>query len=135
MPATANATAAASTHWKPSVKSPADAMSTDASSGPTRKPTRRNVSVLAKPAASSSLGTLCLTTANVAPRPKDFHACVRNRPTKIHAHGGTASGPTRRTSSRGASSQNRNPSAETRPNAVSARREPRRSETAPPGYG
>jgi len=91
-----------------------------ARTGPTRKAVRRNVSVLANPAANREGSVACLTTANVAPRPNDFHACASRRPTKIHIHGwivtpASDTGPTP-----GATTQTANPSVDTRPNTVSA---------------
>ena len=97
-------------------------------SGPSRKAVRRNVSVLANPVANSSGGTLCFTMANVAPRPNDFQACASSRPTKIQVHGGTTP-----TSNDGARNHSTKPSVDASPKAVSAVREPMRSESAPPG--
>lgn len=70
--------------------------------------------------------------ANVAPSPNDFQAWEKNRPTKIAT---TASdvAPTETSANRGTASQIPKPIVEHRPKAVSAYREPMRSEIAPPG--
>jgi hypothetical protein len=106
-----------------------------ASSGPRRNAVRRKTSVLAKPRASRSGGTDCLTTANVAPSPNDFHACASRSPTKIQPHGSIATPAIRIVPAAGATSQTRKPRLEATPNSVSATRDPIRSERRPPGYG
>ncbi len=128
-------TPAARTDWKPPVNDGESPRRTAASTGPSRKAVRRTVSVLAKPAASRDGAVACLTTANVAPRPNDFHACANKSPTNTHTHGWTVRLPTVIGPIAGAASHTANPSVDNKPNSVSADRDPTRSEIAPPGYG
>jgi len=106
-----------------------------ARTGPIRSAVRRNVSVLANPAASRDGSVACLTTAKVAPRPNDFHACASTSPTKIQIHGSIVTPATVTAPTFGAISQTTKPTVETSPKAVSAYRDPMRSDIAPPGYG
>ena len=100
-----------------------------------RNAVRRNVSVLAKPAANCEGSVACLTTANGAPNPNDFQPCASSRPTKIQIQGGIVTLAIVITPRVGATNQTPKPSVEINPNGVSAYREPIRSEMAPPGYG
>ena len=89
--------------------------------------------MLAKPSARCSGAVDCLTTANVAPSPNDFHVWASESPTKIQTYAGTTSPASETGPSTGASHQTANPKVVTTANAVSASREPIRSESAPPG--